>query len=65
MPETDLSETIKQNATAPAKASGDAGSVEMRPISETIEAERYLAARNAVRKKGFGIRKAKVEFGGA
>lgn len=65
MPETDLTATITEAAQSPAKASGDVGSVEMRPIAETIEAERYLASREAVTKKNFGIRKARVAFGGA
>ena len=51
----DLDETILENAQGPAKASGDAGSMEQHSLPDQIEADRYLAAKKAARSKGLGI----------
>ncbi len=51
----DLDETIHQNASGPAKAAGDAGSVEQHKLSEQIEADRYLASKQASRSKSRGL----------
>ena len=51
----DLSETILENAQGPAKASGDAGSMEQHPLPEQIAADRYLESKKAARRKGLGI----------
>lgn len=51
----DLDETIRENAQGPAKASGDSLSMEQHSLSEQIAADRYLASKNAVRRKGLGI----------
>lgn len=45
-----LEETIRTNAEGPAKASGDAGSVEQHKLTDQIEADRYLASRRPVPK---------------
>jgi hypothetical protein len=37
----ELDDAIEQNAKGPAKASGDAGSVEQHKLAEQIEADRY------------------------
>ena len=55
MPEN-LQETIRESANAPAKASGDAGSVEQHKLTEQIAADKYLAAKEAVTKKKRGLR---------
>lgn len=52
----ELDDTIEQNAKGPAKASGDAGSVEQHPLSEQIEADRYLASKEAAKKPKRGLR---------
>ncbi len=52
----DLDETIEQNAKGPAKASGDAGSVEQHPLPDQIEADRYLASKEAAKSKKRGLR---------
>ncbi len=44
---SDLEQTIRDNAAGPAKASGDSGSVEQHPLRDQIEADRYLASRQA------------------
>jgi len=52
----ELDDTIRQNAAGPAKASGDAGSVEQHKLSEQIEADRYLSAKEAAKSKRRGLR---------
>ncbi len=49
-------DTIRQNAQGPAKASGDAGSVEQHKLSDQIAADKHLAAKDAVKKKHRGLR---------
>jgi len=51
----DLKNTIRENAQGPAKATGDAGSMEQHPLSEQIAADRYLESKKAAKKKGLGI----------
>lgn len=51
----ELDDTIRDNAQGPAKASGDAGSVEQHKLSEQIEADRYLAAKQAAKSKRRGL----------
>lgn len=58
--EHNLSDAIAQNAAGPAKASGDEGSVEQYSLSEMIEADRYLASKNAARNSGFPFRLTKL-----
>jgi hypothetical protein len=43
----DLEQTIRDNAAGPAKASGDSGSVEQHSLKDQIEADRYLASKQA------------------
>jgi hypothetical protein len=52
----DLDETIEQNAKGPAKASGDAGSVEQHSLPDQIEADRYLASKEAAKQPQRGLR---------
>jgi hypothetical protein len=52
----DLSETIHTSAQSPAKVSGDAGSVEQHKLTEQIEADRYLAAKEAASQKNRGLK---------
>ena len=52
----DLNDTIRDNAKGPAKASGDAGSVEQHPLPDQIEADKYLAAKEAAKTKKRGLR---------
>lgn len=58
--ENDLEQTIRENAKAPAKATGDSGSVEQHPLKDQIEADRYLAAKKAAKAKRAGLRFAKL-----
>ncbi len=52
----DLNETIRESAKAPAKASGDAGSVEQHKLTEQIAADKYLANKQAASQKKRGLR---------
>ena len=64
MPE-ELEQSIRENAQQPAKASGDSGSVEQHSLSEQIEADRYLASKEATRSKRLGLRITKIVPPGA
>jgi len=46
---------IEENAQGPKKAQGDAGSIEQHSLTDQIAADRYLAAKRAVRARGRGI----------
>jgi hypothetical protein len=59
-PTPNLEQAIRDNAAGPAKAAGDSGSVEQHPLKDQIEADRYLASKNAARKPGLGIKFAKI-----
>lgn len=59
-----LDSTIKTNAEGPAKASGDAGSVEQHSLPDQIAADKYLESKKASRAKGLGIKLAKIAPGG-
>ena len=52
----DLEDKIRENAEGPAKAAGDAGSVEQHKLSEQIAADKYLSAKEAAKKKKRGLR---------
>lgn len=64
MPDTTIEDAIRDNAAGPKKAQGDSGSVEQHSIPEQIEADRYLASKEAA-KQGLGIRMTKVVPPGA
>jgi hypothetical protein len=51
----ELTQVIIDNATGPAKASGDAGSMEQHPLPDQIAADRYIESKKASRRKGLGI----------
>lgn len=59
-----LDNSIKTNASNPAKASGDSGSVEQHKLSEQIAADKYLESKKASRAKGLGIKVTKISPGG-
>ena len=59
-----VEDAIRENAQGPKRAQGDSGSVEQHPLPEQIEADRYLASKEAAR-KGLGIRMTKVVPPGA
>lgn len=59
-PNEKLDESIRRNAEGPAKASGDSGSIQQHPLSEQIEADRYLSAKKAMKSKRLGLRITKL-----
>ena len=59
-PTPNLEQAIRDNAAGPAQAAGDSGSVEQHSLKDQIEADRYLASKNAARKPGLGIKFAKI-----
>lgn len=52
----ELDDKIRENAEGPAKASGDAGSVQQHPLTDQIEADRYLSSKDAAKSKKRGLR---------
>jgi len=56
----ELDEQILENAKGPAKASGDAGSVEQHSLTEQIEVDRYLNSKRAAKRKHRGLRWSKL-----
>ena len=61
----DLEQPIRDNAAGPAKASGDSGSVEQHALRDQIEADRYLASKQAMRRKSRGLRLSRLVPPGA
>ena len=57
----DLSDTIETAAGQPKAASGDAGSVTMPSVSELIEADRYLASKEAASATRRGLNLIKLQ----
>ena len=55
-----IRDAIRENALGPKKVTGDAGSVEQHPLKDQIEAERFLASKEAVKRPGLGIRFTKI-----
>jgi hypothetical protein len=64
MPE-EISDTIKQAAQSPAKATGDSGSVEQHPLQDQIAADKYLKSLTAMTRKKKGLRFMKLVPPGA
>ena len=60
----DLSDTMRDSASQPKRASGDSGSVEQHPLSDQIAADKYLESKKASRSKGLGIKLLKISPGG-
>jgi len=56
----DLEDEIRNNAKGPAKASGDAGSVEQHKLTDQIAVDKHLAGKNAVAKPHRGLRFNKI-----
>ena len=55
-----LRDAIRDNALGPKKVTGDAGSVEQHSLKDQIEAERFLASKEATKRPGLGIRLTKI-----
>ena len=59
-PTPNLEQVLRDNASQPAKAAVDGQSVEQHPLKHQIEADRYLASKDAAKKPGLGIKFAKI-----
>ena len=51
-----LEDKIRENAEGPARVTGDAGTVEQHKLSEQIAADKYLASKEAAKRKNRGLR---------
>ena len=60
-----LDNTIRENASGPRKASGDAGSIEQHSVQDQIAADKYLESKKAGRGKGLGVKLLKISPGGS
>jgi hypothetical protein len=56
----DLASAIRENAEGPQSASGDAGSMQQHPLPDQIAADKYLASKNAMARKGLGLTRVKI-----
>ena len=56
----DLKDAIRQNAAGPRKATGDSGSIEQHPIDDQIEADKYLASKEALRNPAKAFTRVKI-----
>jgi hypothetical protein len=50
-----LEDIIRDNAQGPAKAAGDAGSMEQHKLPDQIAADKYLASKEAAKSKHRGL----------
>lgn len=55
----ELANVIRENAEGPAEASVDGQSVKQHSLADQIEADRYLAAKDAAKKR-LGVRMTRV-----
>ena len=60
----EIENAIREAAQQPAEASVDGQTVKQQPLPDQIEADRYLASKDAA-KKGIGVRMTKVVPPGA
>jgi len=51
----ELDDNIRENAAGPKRAKGDSAEMEQHSLPDQIAADRYLASKQASRKKGLGI----------
>lgn len=56
----EISDAIEENATGPKRVSGDAGSVEQHSLADQIEADKYIASKNAASNPSRGLRFTKM-----
>lgn len=65
MVEQSFDDIIRENAQGPAEARGDSGSVKQHSLKDQIEADRFLASKQAVKSKSRGVRFTKISPPGA
>lgn len=57
--ELNLEEAIRENASGPKRVQADSGSVEQHSLKDQIEADKFLASKEALR-RGIGIKNVKI-----
>ena len=60
-----ITETIVKNASGPKSAEVDGQRVEQHSLKDQIEADKYLASKDAVKKRGSGLKFSKMCHSGA
>ena len=60
-----ITETIVKNASGPKSAEVDGQRVEQHSLKDQIAADKYLASKNAVKKRGSGLKFSKMCHSGA
>ncbi len=65
MADDDIKDAIKSNAEGPAEARGDSGSMRQHSLPDQITADKYLAAKEAMKNGGLGIRLIRIVPPGA
>jgi len=51
-----LDQSIADNAAGPKRAQGDSGSIEQHSLKDQVEADRYLASKEAAKRPDRGLR---------
>lgn len=60
-----IKESIVKNATGPKSAEVDGQRVEQHSLKEQIEADKYLASKDAMKHRGSGLKFSKMTHSGA
>ena len=60
-----ITETIVRNAASPKSAEVDGQRVEQHTLTEQIAADKYLASKDAVKRRGSGLKFSKMTHSGA
>ena len=60
-----ITQTIVKNATGPKSAEVDGQRVEQHSLKDQIEADKYLASKDAVKRRGSGLKFSKMTHSGA
>ncbi|MCL2645428.1 MAG: hypothetical protein FWD61_00315 [Phycisphaerales bacterium] len=56
----DLKDIIKTNLSGPRRAKGDSAEVEQHSLKDLIEADKYLAAKEAMKDPSKGFKRVKI-----
>jgi len=65
MSDESIEQSIRDNASGPAEAHGDSGGMKQHSLKDQIEADRYLASKEAAKKKHRGLRLSRISPPGA
>jgi hypothetical protein len=61
----DMDQSIRDNAEGPLRVRGDSGEMQQHSLRDQIEADRYLANKQAASARGLGLRVSKLVPPGA